>query len=98
MPDTIDQISNIVDVVAEKHTSKKRDSYDKKSLNVVSCMQIPETNGQNNSCSEIVTPNVLLIPRSILNPSLSHPSLWQVHIGNRDQQTTNQMTNEQIQS
>jgi len=67
LSDTVDKITNIVNVIPEKHTSKKRNNNYEKRLHTIRRMQITKTNRQNYSRTEIVTPNVLLIPNNPIN-------------------------------
>lgn len=58
----VDEISDIVDIVSEKDAGKEWDDDDEKGLSGVFGMEVTETDSENDGCSEIIAPNVLLEP------------------------------------
>lgn len=73
MPNTIDQVSDIINVISEKQTCKEWNYNDEESLNRIDCVEISKSYCEDNSCSEVITPNILLIPLKAINFVVSHP-------------------------
>ena len=72
----VDPIANIVDVVAKKDDSEEGNSDDKEGLDIIGCMNIAKSNGKDDGDTEVVAPDIFLVPRCIENASFCHPVLW----------------------
>lgn len=60
--DAVDEISDIVYIVSEKDAGEEWDDDDEKGFGGVYGMEVTEADSENDGCSEIIAPNVLLEP------------------------------------
>jgi hypothetical protein len=61
--DHVNEISNIVDIISEEQASTERNYDNKECLNKIARMKIAKANSKNDSCTKVVAPDVLFIPR-----------------------------------
>lgn len=71
------EISNIINIVPEEYACEKGDDDDKKGLNGIVRVKVTKTNSKNDGGTEVVTPNILLVPCELINAIGNHPVfLW----------------------
>jgi hypothetical protein len=58
-------MSDIVDVISKEDACEKRYKNNKKSLNVVNSMKVSKAYGEEDGCSEVIAPNILLVPWAV---------------------------------
>lgn len=85
--DQINEVSNVVYVVTKEHTSTERDYNNEESLDVIARMKISKANSQDDRCPKVITPNVLLPPRSFSYIISHHPALLWFNLSDSNQST-----------
>lgn len=94
--DIVDEISNIVDVISEEDTGEEGNNDDEEGLNGIIGMQITETNSEDDGGSEVIAPNVLLVPLQLIYAIGNHPIVFPVHSGNHNQGASEEVAYKQI--
>lgn len=62
MFDAVDEVSDIVYIISEKDAGEEWDDDDEKCFGGIVGMEVTEADGEDDSCSEIIAPNILLEP------------------------------------
>lgn len=77
----IDKITNIVNIVCEKQASAEGYDNDEECFNIIPRVHVAKANGKNDSCSEIVAPDIFLIPVWCVNTTHIHPAILRMNMG-----------------
>lgn len=85
--DKVNEIADIVDIVAKKEASTEGYDDNEKCLDVISWVQVSKTDGQDDGGSEIVAPDILLPPRCLNYAAIHHPAFLWTNIGNSNKDT-----------
>ena len=71
----VDQVTDVVYVVAEEDTGEEGEDDEQQCLRRVGCVEITEPDCENDGGSEIVAPDVLLAPGQEIEAAFGHPAV-----------------------
>lgn len=74
-PNVTDERPNTIDVVSKRHTAECLNEDEAKSLEIVGCNDISESNCEHDVDCPVVRPDVYLVPRGSINILCYHPVL-----------------------
>lgn len=95
---TVDLITDIIDIISEENTCEEWDNNDKEGFNAIVCMQVAKADSQDYGCSEVIAPDVLLVPCKLIDCLRTHPVIARIDLWDWYQDTGKQMANEEVQA